>query len=361
MVLLKVHVKKVFSADCNDLLIFFTISVCGYLLCNIAAVVKPEILNLLNNSNTLQFSPIWFIAMPSIHFYFAGISWLSLLPEYRSSCPCIQAGQLYLCRCHGDRLLGQTDQPACNRGSWHTPVQWPSFLLRLNLPPPLLPPPLGALLPLETSPSAANLLNGRVLETSQGFLPGDASSGAAPFIQEKESWSTALRSLKKGLGSRWETQGTPAGLWGLGHQPLLWHLLQDLWVPELWKAAQPSELGARRVSSGCSGHLWESRVRAEGSSWGLNDGAHSCTPRGGRGRPCLPLQGADHEVREAERGDGEGMAVGLQGTLGSALTAGVKGRVATSGGTTGGGGRQRSGRQRACGGRTHRGPAALSS
>ena len=58
MVLLKVHVKKVFSADCNDLLIFFTISVCGYLLCNIAAVVKPEILNLSNNSNTLQFSPI---------------------------------------------------------------------------------------------------------------------------------------------------------------------------------------------------------------------------------------------------------------------------------------------------------------
>nr|XP_023502728.1 WAS/WASL-interacting protein family member 3-like [Equus caballus] len=63
-------------------------------------------------------------------------------------------------------------------------------------------------------------------------------------------------------------------------------------------------------------------------------------PRGERRQPCLPLPGADHEEsggrREGRRG---GNGRGLQGTLGSAPTAGGR-RVAASGGTTSGRGKR---------------------
>lgn len=119
-----------------------------------------------------------------------------------------------------------------------------------------------------------------------------------------------------------------------------WRPLWDLWIPELWKGAHPPELGARRVSPGCSWHGWGCRVRAECRSGVPNAGPTPADLAVSDATPASLSQERTMKSLGAEgRGDEEGTAGGCRARWGRHRPL-EGGRVAASGGTTSGRGKR---------------------
>lgn len=99
--------------------------------------------------------------------------------------------------------------------------------------------------------------------------------------------------------------------------PLFWHPLWDLWTLEFCKVPSLPSRGPTWLAGalGTEGVQGQSRRQGRGAEW--------------LGRPAaLSKEPLTRILGAAERGDAEGRAVELPGTLGSTLTGAGEGRVA---------------------------------
>nr|XP_044620415.1 uncharacterized protein LOC123282846 [Equus asinus] len=119
-----------------------------------------------------------------------------------------------------------------------------------------------------------------------------------------------------------------------------WRPLWDLWIPELWKGAHPPELGARRVSPGCSWHGWGVQGQSRVQEWGAECWPTPADLAVSDATPASLSQERTMKSLEAEgRGDEEGTAGGCRARWGRHRPL-EGGRVAASGGTTSGRGKR---------------------